>query len=711
MKIAFRRCLAATTLVPLTMLTSTVWAQPDGIFTEEDLFGGIPVVSAVSRFEQRLERAPASVTIISRELIDMSGAQSFVDIFRLVPGFQSYSASNNRFGISYHGIGREFPNQIEVMVDGRSVYETLFSSVNWTTLGIGLDDIDHIEVVRGSNAPAQGSNAFLGAVNIITRKPVQEEGVSVKVTTGDLQTRRASIINSGRVGEVDVRLSLGYDKNNGFPAVPDGPIQDGHELSYGNLRGIYTPTIADTLDVFAGYSHDRLGWGDSDHPGEYSLAHTFASFQSLNWTHTHNSRNEFQLHGYHNSFETSDLSGIGPLYALLGIDDDTADFLTAVTPAPAEIVDLFSRLSGLDTAPATAVLNELNTLIYGGFGKLASERYDLGFQHNYAIIDTFRGTWGVGIRYDSLTTDHPQSYSQDIDEVSPRLYNHNEWQPRHNLTFNLGYMVEVAPVGMLVSPRVSVNFQPLNNHAFRIAYARGNRAPSLLEAHEQNVARVGDVIFDTYRIADPNLGEETIDSYEIAYMYQSNNPGLSVDIRLFREEIRDVIDEARERAPPEVEIFGDGYYKILGNWDYWEFNGGEIQINYQLSPATFARLHYSSLDFDAEIAPPRAGFLPVFKNDRVARHSGGLLIEHTLTPRLSVALTGYYQSELRWEDGDTFDAITRIDAQVSYRFNLGSAAGKIRLVAQNLGDDYSEFNDNNVFGTRFFISAEMDFPD
>src|SRR5690606_39526973 len=108
-----------------------------------------------------------------------------------VPGFQSYHVSHNRYGISYHGIGREFANQMEVMVDGRSVYETIFSTVNWGTLGIELADIDHIEIVRGSNAPMQGSNAFMGSVNIVTRKPVQDSVLSLRSTLVDLGTRNA----------------------------------------------------------------------------------------------------------------------------------------------------------------------------------------------------------------------------------------------------------------------------------------------------------------------------------------------------------------------------------------------------------------------------------------------------------------------------------------------------------------------------------------
>ena len=705
-----RRFPLATPLLAATAASLSCGALGAPLFTEEDLLSEIPLVSAVSRFEQRLDRAPASVTLITSDMIEMSGAQTIVDIFRLVPGFQSYYVSRNRYGISYHGIGREFPNQIEVMVDGRSVYETLFSSVNWSTLGIGLADIDHIEVVRGSNAAAQGSNAFMGSINIVTRKPIQENGVRVSFTGGDLQTRRASAVTAGSFGPVQARLSLGYDRNDGFPAVPEGPLEDGRELTYGNLRTTYTPTLSDTVDVFLGYAHERLGWGDSDHPDDYSLAHSFSNFQSATWTRTAEDGDEYELHVYHNKFKTSNFTNKGPAYNLLGLDADTAAALTAVTPTPPAIIDLFSQLSGLNYGASARVINVLNAEIHGGFGRLSSERYDIQLEHDFHLDDQFRGTWGVGARLDELDSYHPQNFTNDINETSYRLYSHNEWRPLPAWTLNAGAMLEDTHVGTLFSPRASVSYQFLDHHDVRLAYARGNRAPSLLEANETSVARVEDVVYDILRIANPALHEERIDSYELAYMYRRPQLGLSLDLRLFREEIDDVIDEVRDFVPAETAAFGDTSLKRLENRDAWELNGGELQLHYQLTPATLLRLNYTYTDFDPDIAPPNPGFIQVNKDDRVAQNTVGLLLHHDFDAHWSASLTGFHQSGLRWEDGDTIDAIDRVDGRISYGFELGGTEGKVSLVVQNIGREYSEFNDNNRFATLYFLTASLELP-
>ena len=119
-------------------------------------------------------KRPAAVTIIDRRTIEASAAVDVVDLFRLVPGFRAYYINANYPGVTYHALGDSNPRRLEVKVDGRSVYESIFSSVQWTTFGVELEDIDYIEVVRGANAPADGSNAFLASINIVTRVAIAQ---------------------------------------------------------------------------------------------------------------------------------------------------------------------------------------------------------------------------------------------------------------------------------------------------------------------------------------------------------------------------------------------------------------------------------------------------------------------------------------------------------------------------------------------------------
>ena len=161
-------------------------AQPSGEASERDFLDELPVVLSASRLVQPLADAPGAVTIIGRDLIKASGAREIVDLFRLVPGFQVGMAYGSAPVVAYHGLADEYSRHMQVLVDGRSVYSPYFlGSITWNSLRLSLDDIERIEVLRGSNSAAYGANAFMGVINIVTRHPSQSQGAYLSATQGN----------------------------------------------------------------------------------------------------------------------------------------------------------------------------------------------------------------------------------------------------------------------------------------------------------------------------------------------------------------------------------------------------------------------------------------------------------------------------------------------------------------------------------------------
>ena len=180
-------------LSSLCLAASSLTFAETAMLTEDDLLAEIPMVSSVTHMQQTLPQTPASVTILDRQTIQASTAVDITDLFRLVPGFQAYYVNGSRRGVTYHALGDDYPRRLEVKVDGRSVYESLFSAVTWSTIGVDLDDIEYIEIVRGANAAADGSNAFLASINIVTRSPLLDSGYSFRAQLGSAQTRNAAL--------------------------------------------------------------------------------------------------------------------------------------------------------------------------------------------------------------------------------------------------------------------------------------------------------------------------------------------------------------------------------------------------------------------------------------------------------------------------------------------------------------------------------------
>ena len=113
----------------------------------------MPIVLSVSRLPQRLDETPGAVTLLDRDMIRLSGARDVADLLRLVPGFQTSTSFETGAPLaSYHGGFDGYSARIQVLVDGRSVYSPfLFGSSAPGLQTVALEDIERIEVLRGSN--------------------------------------------------------------------------------------------------------------------------------------------------------------------------------------------------------------------------------------------------------------------------------------------------------------------------------------------------------------------------------------------------------------------------------------------------------------------------------------------------------------------------------------------------------------------------------
>jgi iron complex outermembrane receptor protein len=133
-------------------------------------------LTSVARQESTVGDSPAAVFVITNEMIRRSGATSVAAALRMVPGLDVAQIDNANWAISSRGFNDRFANKMLVQVDGRTVYNPVFSGVYWQTQDLALQDIDRIEVIRGPGATVWGANAVNGIVNIITKSSKDTQG-------------------------------------------------------------------------------------------------------------------------------------------------------------------------------------------------------------------------------------------------------------------------------------------------------------------------------------------------------------------------------------------------------------------------------------------------------------------------------------------------------------------------------------------------------
>jgi iron complex outermembrane receptor protein len=131
----------------------------------------IQVVVTATRTEEEIQDLPRSVTVIDREQIEEQSqlTTSIQDILgQTVPGFSPPSFSFNSGGERLRG-----RRDIQVLIDGVPV-STNFRALSSFYRSISPGAIEQIEVVRGPSA-AYGAGATGGVINIITRRPSEDE--------------------------------------------------------------------------------------------------------------------------------------------------------------------------------------------------------------------------------------------------------------------------------------------------------------------------------------------------------------------------------------------------------------------------------------------------------------------------------------------------------------------------------------------------------
>ncbi|RME61589.1 MAG: TonB-dependent receptor [Alphaproteobacteria bacterium] len=169
-----------------------VWAQDD----VDDLIGlsfedllSLDVTS-VAKKRQDLADAAAAVTVISQEDIRRAGVTTLPELFRMVPGMEVARLDGNTYAVTARGFNSRFADKLLVMIDGRAVYISALSGVQWEQQLVPVEDIARIEIVRGPGATLWGANAVNGVVNIISKHAIDSQGAAASAKLASDGERR-----------------------------------------------------------------------------------------------------------------------------------------------------------------------------------------------------------------------------------------------------------------------------------------------------------------------------------------------------------------------------------------------------------------------------------------------------------------------------------------------------------------------------------------
>jgi len=182
------------------------------------------IVVSATRSEQTEVITPASITVISRDEIERSGAQNVAEMLRGRPGVSVRDAYGNGSTavIDMRGFGPTATSNTLVLVDGRRLNNS--SDTGGPDLGsISLDDVERIEIVQGSAGALYGNQAVGGVVNIVLRRP--------------LGSQASAELGVGSYGRQQLRLNLVEQLGDGVALRLSGETRNADNYRDQNAEG------------------------------------------------------------------------------------------------------------------------------------------------------------------------------------------------------------------------------------------------------------------------------------------------------------------------------------------------------------------------------------------------------------------------------------------------------------------------------------------
>lgn len=165
-------------------------------------------VEAASRQSERVVEAPSAVTVLGADEVARQAVHG--ELPRLLAGTPGVDLVQNGvydWSLNARGFNRPVNRRILTLLDGRDPsLAILAGGQEWGALVLPLDELARVELVRGPGAALYGAGAFNGVLSLITRTPRESRGARLRLTAGELDTRRLDARWAGAAGQSWIKL-------------------------------------------------------------------------------------------------------------------------------------------------------------------------------------------------------------------------------------------------------------------------------------------------------------------------------------------------------------------------------------------------------------------------------------------------------------------------------------------------------------------------
>ncbi|MBP1685988.1 MAG: TonB-dependent receptor [Deltaproteobacteria bacterium] len=247
------------------LVTVITWAVPGTIWAQaaKGKRGAVPglgteieeITVVAQKREESIQEVPISVTALTSENLAARGVKSITDIGEAAPNVRITIGGGTASGtvVGIRGIASANPNLSFEPAAGLYVDGVYIPKLQGTNLD--LEDLDHVEVLRGPQGTLYGRNTIGGAINFITRKPTEERSVTLQTEAGNYETFRSRLTfnlpligkngfwQSDALGTLSLRETVMYKHHDGyFTNQSPTSVPASGSAGFASLNRIFTMT-------------------------------------------------------------------------------------------------------------------------------------------------------------------------------------------------------------------------------------------------------------------------------------------------------------------------------------------------------------------------------------------------------------------------------------------------------------------------------------
>lgn len=422
----------------------------------------------VSKFEKKVEDITVSMEVLKPRLIENKNTRSIETVLDYVPGLNIMDKEPQiRGGSGFtFGVG----SKVAVLIDDMPMISADAGRPYWDL--IPVENIAHIEVIKGASSVLSGTSALSGAIHIMTASPGKEPLTRITAYTGVYSAPAdksmkwwndypyitgVSFLHSKKYGSFDLVLGGNADFDHSYLGAPmPGPLVN--------------DTISDFTDKQMRSRKYRLN---------FNIRKNSKKHQGLNF-------------GVNGNF----MSNSGPM--TMAWLDDTAGFFRAY-PGAVYLQDQFIFYldpfiniytgEGTKHAIKARILHNdskmtnnqsiLSTLLYG----------DYQFKRTYDFIKDFELIGGISLSQSYVTADmYKASGSSFNHQTNVSAYAQVEDKFFGIINTSIGIRGEYFQLNDSITAlkpivRAGVNFKLYSGTFLRISFGQGFRFPSITERY------------------------------------------------------------------------------------------------------------------------------------------------------------------------------------------------------------------------------------